>query len=308
MRISDALEITHQGAPAAPVSSRTLLYVKSDNRVYTKRSDGTETDVGSWANLTGKPTSFTPDAHTHALTDLATTGTNSQFLRGDRTWQVPYTNPTQAEAEAGTAVSNRVWTAERVKQAIQALAPVKYADLASKSDAGHIHSGTYEPVILAATVPADKYWRGDKTWQVLDKAAVGLGNVDNTADADKPVSGPVAIALGAKLNNATDSGQLNAVSPFAGYVRLVKIGPMVFVVGEITRASGFSGTFTNVGVTASAAFYPSGAFTLTAQPFYNAAGSYRFRVTAGGSVEVQQTTTTGGQTMTLNGFYPANTP
>lgn len=33
-----------------------------------------------------------------------------------------------------------------------------------------------------------QYWRGDKTWQALNKAAVGLGNVDNTADVDKPVS------------------------------------------------------------------------------------------------------------------------
>ena len=39
------------------------------------------------------------------------------------------------------------------------------------------HAGIYEPVISAGT-SAD-YWRGDKTWQALDRTAVGLGNVDN---------------------------------------------------------------------------------------------------------------------------------
>lgn len=33
-----------------------------------------------------------------------------------------------------------------------------------------------------------QYWRGDKSFQTLDKAAVGLSNVDNTSDANKPLS------------------------------------------------------------------------------------------------------------------------
>lgn len=42
-----------------------------------------------------------------------------------------------------------------------------------------------EPAIAAGT--ATQYRRGDKTWQELNKAAVGLGNVDNTADNAKPL-------------------------------------------------------------------------------------------------------------------------
>lgn len=30
-----------------------------------------------------------------------------------------------------------------------------------------------------------QYWRGDKSWQTLDKSAVGLGSVDNTSDSTK---------------------------------------------------------------------------------------------------------------------------
>lgn len=36
-----------------------------------------------------------------------------------------------------------------------------------------------EPTISAGTT--SQYWRGDKTWQTLNKSSVGLGNVENTA-------------------------------------------------------------------------------------------------------------------------------
>lgn len=36
-----------------------------------------------------------------------------------------------------------------------------------------------EPTITSGTT--SQYWRGDKSWQTLDKSAVGLGNVENTA-------------------------------------------------------------------------------------------------------------------------------
>ncbi|WP_353168367.1 hypothetical protein, partial [Flavobacterium sp.] len=62
---------------------------------------------------------------------------------------------------------------------------------------------TKEPIIAAGTT--SQYWRGDKTWQTLDKSVVGLGNVDNTADADKPVSTAVQTALDTKENAANKS-------------------------------------------------------------------------------------------------------
>jgi hypothetical protein len=55
-----------------------------------------------------------------------------------------------------------------------------------------------EPTITATT-SAD-YYRGDKTFATLNKGAVGLGNVDNTSDANKPVSTATQTALDAKTN------------------------------------------------------------------------------------------------------------
>lgn len=53
-----------------------------------------------------------------------------------------------------------------------------------------------EPTISAGT--SGQYWRGDKTWQTLDKNAVGLGNVDNTSDLNKPVSTATQTAIDTK--------------------------------------------------------------------------------------------------------------
>lgn len=53
-----------------------------------------------------------------------------------------------------------------------------------------------EPSIAAGT-SAD-YWRGDKQFVPLNKAAVGLANVDNTSDAAKPISTATATALAGK--------------------------------------------------------------------------------------------------------------
>lgn len=50
-----------------------------------------------------------------------------------------------------------------------------------------------EPLLAASS--SSTYLRGDKSWQTLNKAAVGgLENVDNTSDANKPVSTAQAAA------------------------------------------------------------------------------------------------------------------
>lgn len=53
-----------------------------------------------------------------------------------------------------------------------------------------------ENSITAGTT--SQYFRGDKTFQTLDKAAVGLSNVDNTSDVNKPISTATQTALDGK--------------------------------------------------------------------------------------------------------------
>ena len=73
-----------------------------------------------------------------------------------------------------------------------------------------------EDTITAGTT--GQYYRGDKTFQTLDRSAVGLSNVDNTSDANKPVSTATQTALDAKLTVAdyvvreTPSGSVNGTN------------------------------------------------------------------------------------------------
>ena len=53
-----------------------------------------------------------------------------------------------------------------------------------------------ENTITAGTT--SQYFRGDKTFQTLNKAAVGLSNVDNTSDLNKPISTATQTALDGK--------------------------------------------------------------------------------------------------------------
>ena len=61
---------------------------------------------------------------------------------------------------------------------------------------------TKEPTITAGTT--GQYYRGDKTFQTLDKTAVGLSNVDNTSDLNKPISTATQTALDAKISNVEE--------------------------------------------------------------------------------------------------------
>lgn len=76
-------------------------------------------------------------------------------------------------------------------------------DLAAKADAAATTSALSgkEPSISAGTT--GQYWRGDKSWQTLNASAVGLGSVDNTSDANKPVSTAQATAIAAKQDLPT---------------------------------------------------------------------------------------------------------
>jgi hypothetical protein len=55
---------------------------------------------------------------------------------------------------------------------------------------------TKEPTIAAGTTA--QVWRGDKTWVTADKTLVGLANVDNTSDVNKPVSSATTTQLNLK--------------------------------------------------------------------------------------------------------------
>jgi hypothetical protein len=88
------------------------------------------------------------------------------------------------------------------------------ATTVSNAPAGNIAATTVQSAIneldtekeptVTATTSAD-YYRGDKTFQTLDKTAVGLSNVDNTSDATKN-------AASVTLTNKTIDASSNTIS------------------------------------------------------------------------------------------------
>ncbi len=72
---------------------------------------------------------------------------------------------------------------------------------------------TKEPTVTAGTTT--QYYRGDKTFVTLDKTAVGLANVDNTSDANKPISTATQTALNNTWSTTGNTGT-NSGTNFLG--------------------------------------------------------------------------------------------
>jgi len=158
-----------------------------------------------------------------------TAGTTAQYYRGDKSWQAlnkatvglanadntsdaakPISTATQAaldnkagltHAHSGADITSGTVASARLATATgAAVGAIQLAgDLGGTATSPTVPglSGK-EPSITAGTTA--QYYRGDKSWQTLDKSAVGLSNVDNTSDANKPISTATQTALTGKAN------------------------------------------------------------------------------------------------------------
>ncbi len=128
----------------------------------------------------------------------------------------------------------------------------KHADELSKPTVNNITNTTTGETIQPGT-NAD-YYRGDKSWQTLDKSAVGLSSVENTALSTWTGSGDVAI-LGTVTSGTWNAGSINA----AGSITCAALQGTSLNLGSGTIASGtingqtisssanFTGTITAAG-------------------------------------------------------------
>lgn len=139
--------------------------------------------------LTGTPTAPTASALTNT-TQIATTA----FVR--------------------TEISNLIDSAPSTLDTLNELAAAlgddpNYATTISTALGGK------EPTITAGTT--SQYWRGDKSWQTLDKSAVGLSNVENTALSTWPGSSNITTV--GTLNDLTVTNTITgSISGNAGTV------------------------------------------------------------------------------------------
>jgi hypothetical protein len=235
--------------------NRTPAQVKTDLAL-------TKTDVGL-ANVdntsdASKPVSTATQTALNGKENTITAGTTAQYYRGDKSFQTldkaavglanvdntsdankPVSTATQTALNGKENTITAGTTAQyyRGDKSFQTLdkTAVGLANVDNTSDANKpVSSATQtalnlkENTITAGTTA--QYYRGDKTFQTLDKTAVGLANVDNTSDANKPVSTATQTALNLKANTAdlgakvlliNDAASLPAGTP-AGVIVVVK--------------------------------------------------------------------------------------
>lgn len=145
-------------------------------------------------------------------------GISSQYWRGDKTWQ------TLDKAALGLGNTDNTSDANK---------PI--------STAAQTELDAKEPTITAGTT--GQYWRGDKTWQALDKSTIGLSNVDNTSDSAKPISDDTQDALDLKANadttvNLSGNQTVAGIKTFSTAPRLVGSA----TVGYVWTATNADGT------------------------------------------------------------------
>jgi len=235
--------------------NRTPAQVKTDLAL-------TKTDVGL-ANVdntsdANKPVSTATQTALNGKENTIVAGTTSQYYRGDKSFQTldktavglanvdntsdankPISSATQTalngkESTIAAGTTAQYYRGDKSFQTLDKTA-VGLANVDNTSDANKpVSSATQtalnlkENTITAGTTA--QYYRGDKTFQTLDKTAVGLANVDNTSDANKPISSATQTALNLKANTAdlgakvlliNDAASLPAGTP-AGVIVVVK--------------------------------------------------------------------------------------
>ena len=203
--------------------------------------DKTAVGLGNIDNTSdaNKPVSTATQTALNAKENTVTAGTTSQYYRGDKTWQThdktsvglanvdntsdankPVSTATQTALNAKentvtAGTTSQYYRGDKTFQTLDKTA-VGLANIDNTSDANKPVStatqtalNSKENTITAGTT--SQYYRGDKTFQTLDKTAVGLGNVDNTSDANKPISTATQTALNAKISSS-EKGNANGVA------------------------------------------------------------------------------------------------
>ena len=137
------------------------------------------------------------------------------------------------KADVGlSAVDNTADAGKNVLSATKLITPRTINNVPFDGSANiTITDTTKENNITAGTTV--QYFRGDKTWQTLDKTAAGLANVDNTSDLNKPVSTATQTALNLKasLTSPTFTGVPTAPTAASG-TNTTQIATTAFVLAN----------------------------------------------------------------------------
>jgi len=224
-----------------------------------------DTYVPAWTEVTGKPSTFTPSAHTHAQSDV--TGLSTTLAaKADLVGGVVPTSQIPA-----IALSTRVAVADQATMLALTTAQVQPGDVAVRGDgAGTFMLVGADPSVLGnwglLNAPTDKVTSVNSQigTVVLGKTDIGLGNVDNTSDANKPVSTAQQTALNAKQDTSA-KGAANGYASLGsdGKVPSAQLPTTSGASAPLTRTSYAPATATTYAATTTAAAADATNLTVT---------------------------------------------
>lgn len=199
-----------------------------------------------WNDIQNKPTTFAPAPHTHPISevvDLSTTLATKADLSGGKL--VSSQLPAIAISEFLGSVANQSAMLSLVGQV---------GDWCIRTDEEKAYVITGDnPTQLASwtaiVTPASPVTsvNGQIGEVVLGKSDIGLGNVDNTSDFDKPISNATQTALDAKMTTATYDTDGDGIVDFADVVPIIVRNSTgaTLLKGQIVYLSGSAGNRPN---------------------------------------------------------------
>lgn len=210
------------------ISDSSNLVYTSDSRLSDSRTPTSH--ASSHGSAGSDAITIAQSQVTNLTTDLSSKAPlDSPALTGTPTapTAAPLTNTTQVATTAfvRTEVSSIIDSAPATLDTLNELAAA-LGDDPNFATTISTALGGKEPTISSGTT--SQYWRGDKTWQTLDKSAVGLGNVENTA-----------LSTWAGSSNITTVGTLGSLTVsglFVNYVqRNIQAASYTLVISDASK-------------------------------------------------------------------------